>query len=70
MAARAKSAAPIIMSPEEARKYLGGMGRNQFYEAVRCGKIPGFKIKQRLFIPRAGLDKLIAAALEPKTPAV
>lgn len=61
---------PPILKPREACKYLGGMGRNQFYEAVRRGEIPSFKIGNRLFIPRAGLDKLIAAALKPKTPAV
>lgn len=56
-----------LLTADEARKFLR-MGRNAFYEAVARGEVPSFKIGRRLFIPRAGIENLIADALTRKAP--
>jgi len=44
--------------PETAN--LLGIGRNQAYEAVRTKQLPSIRIGNRLLVPRAALDRLLA----------
>lgn len=46
---------------EEAAQILG-IGRNSAYEAVRRGELPAIRIGRRFVIPKAALERLLAAA--------
>lgn len=48
---------------EEAGRALG-IGRGSAYEAVRRGELPAIRIGKRLVVPKAALERLLAA--EPK----
>ena len=39
---------------------LGGIGRNQAYEAARRGEIPTIRIGKRILVPVAALDRLLS----------
>jgi excisionase family DNA binding protein len=43
--------------PEAARRL--GIGRNQAYDAARCGQIPTIKIGKRVLIPRAAFERML-----------
>ena len=65
----AKRAAADVMTVEDVATRLG-IGRNQAYEAVAAGKIPGaFRLGRRWLIPRVAYEKMLAgethAASEP-----
>lgn len=49
----------LTLSIAEAAKLLG-VGRNQAYEAARRGEIPTIRIGNRILVPRAALDRLLA----------
>jgi excisionase family DNA binding protein len=56
----AKRAAADVMGVEDLAARLG-IGRNQAYEAVQGGKIPGaFRIGRRWLIPRASYQKMLS----------
>ena len=55
----AKRAAADVMGVEDLAARLG-IGRNQAYEAVAAGKIPGaFRLGRRWLIPRVAFDKML-----------
>ncbi len=45
---------------EEAGRLLG-IGRNQAYEAAKRGDFPTIKIGKRRLVPKAALDRMLAA---------
>jgi excisionase family DNA binding protein len=56
----AKRAAADVMTVEDVATRLG-IGRNQAYEAVAAGKIPGaFRLGRRWLIPRVAFEKMLA----------
>ena len=55
----AKRAAADVMGIEDLAVRLG-IGRNQAYEAVAAGKIPGaFRLGRRWLIPRVAYHKML-----------
>ena len=55
----AKRAAADVMGIEDLAVRLG-IGRNQAYEAVAAGKIPGaFRLGRRWLIPRVTFEKML-----------
>jgi excisionase family DNA binding protein len=42
---------------ETAKKL--GIGKNQAYEAARCGEIPTIRIGKRILVPKAALDRML-----------
>lgn len=52
------------LTVEEAARALG-IGRGSAYEAVRRGDIPSIRVGRRLVVPRAALDRLLAAERPP-----
>ena len=46
--------------PETAK--ILGIGRNQAYEAVRTKQLPSIRIGNRLLVPRAALERMLAGA--------
>ena len=44
--------------PETAK--LLGIGRNQAYDAVKTKQLPSIRIGNRLLVPRAALDRMLA----------
>ena len=46
---------------EEAAEVLG-IGRNSAYEGVRTGEIPSVRIRRRILVPRAALERLLQVA--------
>ncbi len=62
-AQRSQPLESAVLSTEQARALLG-MGKSSFYEAVRRGDIPHFRIGHKNFYPRAGIERLITAALD------
>jgi len=58
----AKRAAADVMGVEDLAARLG-IGRNQAYEAVAGGKIPGaFRLGRRWLIPRVAFDKMLGVS--------
>lgn len=55
----------LTLSVEEAAIALG-ISRASAYEAVHRGEIPHIKIGKRMLIPRASLDRMLAAADQPQ----
>ncbi len=52
----------LTMTIPEAAERLG-IGRNQGYEAARCGQIPTIRIGKRLLVPVTALEnKLLSAS--------
>ena len=49
------------LAVEEAAAVLG-IGRNSAYQAITSGELPVLRIGRRLLVPRAALDRLLAAA--------
>ncbi len=54
----------LTLTVAEAARCLG-IGRNSAYEAIAKGEIPVVKIGKRLLVPKAALEKLLAAG-QPK----
>ena len=54
----------LTLTVDETAKCLG-IGRNSAYEAIAKGEIPVVKIGKRLLVPKAALEKLLAAG-QPK----
>jgi excisionase family DNA binding protein len=50
----------LTFTVEEAAKRLG-ISRNFAYRAVSRGEIPSVRIGRRLLVPKAALEKLLAA---------
>ena len=64
----AKRAAADVMGIEDLAVRLG-IGRNQAYEAVAAGKIPGaFRLGRRWLIPRVAFDKMLGGEPPPTKP--
>jgi excisionase family DNA binding protein len=56
----AKRAAADVMTVEDVAARLG-IGRNQSYQALAAGKIPGaFRLGRRWLIPRMAFDRMLA----------
>jgi len=55
----------LTLTVAEAAKCLG-IGRNSAYEAIAKGEIPVVKIGKRLLVPKAALEKLLAAGQSRK----
>ena len=49
---------------EEAARALG-VGRNAAYDAARRGDLPVIRLGRRLVVPRAALERLLAAPERP-----
>lgn len=47
----------ILVSVEEARELLGGIGRNCLYNLAKDPKFPSFRIGNRIFINRLKLQE-------------
>jgi excisionase family DNA binding protein len=58
------SLSPRTYRVEEAAQLLG-VGRNQFYEALKRGDFPCIRVGKRLLIPRAALDRLLDGEAAP-----
>ncbi len=54
----------LTLTVDETAKCLG-IGRNSAYEAIAKGEIPVVKIGKRLLVPKAALERLLAAG-QPK----
>jgi Helix-turn-helix domain len=56
----AKRAAADVFSAEDLQAKLG-IGRNQLYEALAGGKIPGaFRLGRRWLIPRVAYERMLS----------
>lgn len=55
----------LTLTVDETAKCLG-IGRNSAYEAIAKGEIPVVKIGKRLLVPKAALEKLLAAGQSRK----
>jgi excisionase family DNA binding protein len=49
----------LVLTVEEAKPLLHGMGKNQIYAGIARGEIPSIKIGRRILIPRARLLAMI-----------
>jgi len=49
---------------EEAARLLG-IGRNTAYQAVAEGQIPHIRIKGRIVVPRAAIERMLAGEHQP-----
>lgn len=47
----------ILVSVEEARELLGGIGRNCIYTLVKDSRSPSFRIGNKIFINRLKLQE-------------
>ena len=54
----------LTLTVDETAKCLG-IGRNSAYEAIARGEIPFIRVGKRLLVPKAALEKLLAAG-QPK----
>jgi len=54
----------VTYTVDEASKLLG-LSRNSAYEGVARGDIPSMRIGRRLLVPRAALERLLAASPGP-----
>lgn len=52
------------MTVIEAAKRLG-IGRNQAYEAAGRGEIPSIRIGNRILVPTAALERMLAGGVRP-----
>jgi excisionase family DNA binding protein len=55
---------PVAYSVPEAARLLR-IGKTLAYEAAARGEIPSVKIGSRLLVPRAALERMLAAASQP-----
>jgi len=55
----------LTLTVDETAKCLG-IGRNSAYEAIARGEIPVVKVGKRLLVPKAALEKLLAAGQSKK----
>jgi hypothetical protein len=62
----------MTLTIEEAARALGvgrnaalGVGRNAAYDAARRGDLPVIRLGRRLVVPRAALERLLAAPERP-----
>src|SRR6266446_37381 len=62
---RKRSADRLTYYVEEAGIKLG-IGRTQAYDAAKNGELPTIRIEKRLLVPKAALDRMLAA-LPPAT---
>jgi excisionase family DNA binding protein len=63
----AKRAAADVMTVEDVAVRLG-IGRNQAYEAVARGQVPGaFRFGRRWLIPRVAFDRMLAGETPAST---
>lgn len=51
---------PEVLTVDEAAQFLR-ISRQSAYQAVRAGEIPVVKIGRRLLVPRAALERMLAA---------
>lgn len=56
---KATSSERLTYSVPEAGALIG-VGRNQAYEAAKAGQLPTIKIGNRILVPRAALNELLA----------
>ena len=54
----------LTLTVDETAKCLG-IGRNSAYEAIARGEIPVVRVGKRLLVPKAALERLLAAG-QPK----
>lgn len=63
---------PLVVSVVDARRMLGGIGHNQFWELVKAGELDlvGSKYKRWVVVAsiRARVDRMIAAADAARQP--
>lgn len=57
----------LTYSIEETAKLLG-ISKNSCYLAVKTGQVPSLKIGSRILIPKAALEKMLAAANTDERP--
>ncbi len=50
---------PQVYSIKQTQKILN-LGRNSVYAAAKSGDIPTIKIRGRLLVPKAALDRMLA----------
>jgi len=55
----------LVLTVDETAKCLG-IGRNSAYEAIARGEIPVVRVGKRLLVPKAALEKLLAAGQSKK----
>lgn len=53
---------PLVVSVNDARKMLGGVGRNKIYNLINDGELEAVKIGGRTLIPVAGIHALITSS--------
>ena len=53
-----------LLTPDEARKLLR-MGRNQFYELIKCRKVAYVQRGRKYLIPSSEIDQLIQREIVP-----
>ena len=55
-----QTARPAVLTVEEAAALLR-ISRQSAYQAVRAGELPTVKIGRRILVPRAALERMLAA---------
>ena len=55
----------LTLTVDETAKCLG-IGRNSAYEAIARGEIPVVRVGKRLLVPKAALERLLAAGQSKK----
>ena len=61
-----KPAPRATLTVEEAAAVLG-IGRTLAFELARTGQIPTIRLGRRILVPRAALDRMLAAGLDEPT---
>lgn len=56
-----------LLSKEDARQALGGIGNTKFYQLLNQGKIKAVKIGKSLRVRRSEIDRFISTLPEYKT---
>lgn len=57
---RSLTDSPDLLTVDEVADLLR-IGRNQAYQAVHSGEIPSIRLGRSIRIPKAGLERLLAA---------
>lgn len=56
----------VLIKADEARKILGGIGRNKFYELAKRPGFPSVRIGRFLFVDKTRLNDWIGKEIQRK----
>ena len=64
MADGTRTLEPLIFTVQEVAELLG-LSRTLAYAAIESGEIPSVRIGRRIVVPRAAINRMLAAQMKP-----